>query len=91
MTIIKNRAGTTWKSSSGQKVDHYKASGEIGEGQGKAGVAYQLRDGSMVYVPEAGRHTDGPGDLAPVADEPLFSSLSHETGSEHLERFSGRR
>ena len=39
----------------GQKVERYKASGEIGEGQGaKAGVAYRLKDGSMVYVPEPG-------------------------------------
>ncbi|QNP47357.1 DUF2149 domain-containing protein [Diaphorobacter aerolatus] len=39
----------------GQKLDHYRASGEIGEGQGaKAGVAYRLKDGSMVYVPESG-------------------------------------
>ena len=39
----------------GQKIEHYQASGEIGEGQGaKAGVAYKLKDGSMVYVPEPG-------------------------------------
>lgn len=39
----------------GAKIEHYKASGEIGEGQGaKAGVAYKMKDGSMVYVPEAG-------------------------------------
>ena len=32
-----------------------KASGEIGEGDGeKAGVAYRMKDGSMVYVPEGG-------------------------------------
>lgn len=38
----------------GQKIDRYKASGDIGEGQGsKAGVAYRLKDGSMVYVPES--------------------------------------
>lgn len=30
----------------GQKIDRYKASGEIS-------VAYRLKDGSMVYVPEA--------------------------------------
>ncbi|WP_353233999.1 DUF2149 domain-containing protein [Diaphorobacter ruginosibacter] len=39
----------------GEKLEHYRASGEIGEGQGaKAGVAYRLKDGSMVYVPESG-------------------------------------
>jgi hypothetical protein len=39
----------------GKELKHYKASGQIGEGQGiKAGVAYRLKDGSMIYVPEAG-------------------------------------
>ncbi len=38
----------------GEKVERYKASGAIGSGDGeKAGVAYRLKDGSMVYVPEA--------------------------------------
>lgn len=38
----------------GNELKHYKSSGEIGEGQGqKAGTAYQLKDGTMVYVPEA--------------------------------------
>ncbi len=37
----------------GKKLERYKASGEIGEGQGmRAGVAYRLKDGSMIYVPE---------------------------------------
>ena len=39
----------------GEKVERYKASGAIGSGDGeKAGVAYRMKDGSMVYVPEAG-------------------------------------
>ena len=37
----------------GEKIEHYKASGAIGAGDGeKAGVAYRLKDGSIVYVPE---------------------------------------
>jgi hypothetical protein len=37
----------------GEKIEHYKASGEIGQGEGeKAGIAYRMKDGSMVYVPE---------------------------------------
>ncbi|EPY01693.1 DUF2149 domain-containing protein [Magnetospirillum fulvum] len=37
----------------GQKLDRYKSSGSIGQGEGaKAGIAYRLKDGSMVYVPE---------------------------------------
>jgi hypothetical protein len=37
----------------GEKIEKYKASGAIGQGEGeKAGTAYRMRDGSMVYVPE---------------------------------------
>lgn len=40
----------------GNELKQYQSSGQIGEGQGmKAGVAYRMKDGSMVYVPE------GPG------------------------------
>lgn len=38
----------------GERLDRYQASGAIGEGEGeRAGTAYRLRDGSMIYVPEA--------------------------------------
>lgn len=38
----------------GQKLDRYKSSGQIGDGEGmRAGTAYRLKDGSMIYVPEA--------------------------------------
>jgi hypothetical protein len=38
----------------GEKIEKYKANGKIGGGDGeKAGVAYKMKDGSMVYVPEA--------------------------------------
>lgn len=37
----------------GEKIERYRASGSIGSGDGeKAGVAYRMKDGSMVYVPE---------------------------------------
>lgn len=37
----------------GKELKEYKSSGQIGEGQGaKAGTAYRLKNGSMVYVPE---------------------------------------
>jgi hypothetical protein len=40
----------------GQRVERFKAEGAAGAGAGtggvKAGVAYRLEDGSMVYVPE---------------------------------------
>ncbi|MCC7548849.1 MAG: DUF2149 domain-containing protein [Burkholderiales bacterium] len=38
----------------GEKLERYKASGKMGSGDGvRAGVAYRLKDGSMIYVPEA--------------------------------------
>lgn len=37
----------------GNELKQYRASGQIGEGQGeKAGTAYRLKDGTMIYVPE---------------------------------------
>ncbi len=39
----------------GKELKQYKSSGQVGEGQGaKAGTAYRLKDGSMIYVPETG-------------------------------------
>ncbi len=39
----------------GNELKNYKSTGQIGEGQGqKAGTAYMLKDGTMVYVPEEG-------------------------------------
>lgn len=41
----------------GKKMERYKASNQIGRGEGeKIGIAYRLRDGSMVYVPEGSMH-----------------------------------
>lgn len=38
----------------GEKIERYKANGAIGSGDGeKAGIAYRLKDGSMLYVPES--------------------------------------
>ncbi|GAB4355847.1 MAG: DUF2149 domain-containing protein [Gammaproteobacteria bacterium] len=38
----------------GEKIEHYKTSGVIGEGTGvRAGVAYRMQDGSIIYVPDA--------------------------------------
>ncbi|WP_217125832.1 DUF2149 domain-containing protein [Hydrogenophilus thiooxidans] len=37
----------------GEKIERYKASGAIGQGEGeKVGTAYRMRDGSFIYVPE---------------------------------------
>lgn len=38
----------------GEKIERYQANGNIGSGDGeKAGVAYRMKDGSMIYVPES--------------------------------------
>lgn len=37
----------------GKEIERYKSSDEIGEGEGeRAGVAYRLKDGSFIYIPE---------------------------------------
>lgn len=37
----------------GKKMEKLKATGEIGSGEGmRAGVAYRMKDGTFVYVPE---------------------------------------
>ncbi|MBR7745208.1 DUF2149 domain-containing protein [Undibacterium baiyunense] len=37
----------------GQKIERYKSNGQAGQGEGaKAGTAYRLKDGSIIYVPE---------------------------------------
>jgi len=39
----------------GKELKKYQSSGQLGEGEGtKAGSAYRLKDGTMVYVPEEG-------------------------------------
>ncbi len=55
VTMIRNpgKANMEVVIKDGQKIERYRASGTIGEGEGsKAGVAYRMKDGSMVYVPE---------------------------------------
>lgn len=57
VTLIKNPGQPNMEMivKEGEKLERYQASGAIGEGQGtKAGVAYRMKDGSMVYVPESG-------------------------------------
>lgn len=55
VTVIKNAGQENMEVivKKGESIEKYDASGEIGGGQGtKAGVAYKMADGSMVYVPE---------------------------------------
>lgn len=55
VTVIKNPGKKNMEIiiKKGKKIQKYKSEGKIGEGDGqKAGVAYKLKDGSMVYIPE---------------------------------------
>lgn len=57
VTVVKNAGKPNMEVlvKKGQKLEHYKSSSEMGEGQGeKAGITYRLQDGSLIYVPEAG-------------------------------------
>lgn len=55
VTVIKNPGKPDMEITvkEGQKITRYQSQGKIGSGDGdKAGVAYRMKDGSMVYVPE---------------------------------------
>lgn len=55
VTVVKNpgKANMEMVIKKGEKIERYKASDAIGQGEGnKAGVAYRMKDGSFVYVPE---------------------------------------
>ncbi|WKD48606.1 DUF2149 domain-containing protein [Microbulbifer spongiae] len=55
VTVIKNAGEPNMEVivKDGREIRQYKSSGEIGSGEGtRAGVAYQMADGSLVYVPE---------------------------------------
>lgn len=43
----------------GETIERFKATGEMGQGEGaRAGVAYRMKDGTVVYVPEASGASD---------------------------------
>lgn len=55
VTIIKNPGQPDMEMviKNGEIIEHYKASGKIGSGEGsRAGVAYRMKDGTFIYVPE---------------------------------------
>jgi len=50
----------------GNKIDSYISTSQIGSGEGtRAGIAYRLKDGSFIYVPDApaAMSKDGPSGL----------------------------
>ena len=55
VTVIKNAGKDNMEMivKKGETIEKFESTGEIGGGKGsKAGVAYKMADGSMVYVPE---------------------------------------
>lgn len=65
VTVVKNAGKPSMEVivKEGKEIKQYKSNGDIGSGEGvKAGVAYKMADGSMVYVPDA-------GDQAPPDDQ----------------------
>lgn len=55
VTIIKNEGKENMEIivKDGESIETYKSNGSIGSGDGKkAGIAYRMDDGSIVYVPE---------------------------------------
>ena len=72
VTIISNPGKPNMEivSRQGEKIVRYQASGQVGSGDGiKAGVAYRMKDGSMVYVPEAQGAANGAGAAASGATQ----------------------
>ena len=54
--VVKNPGRTDMEMviKDGKKIETYKATDKIGAGEGaRAGIAYRLKDGSFVYVPES--------------------------------------
>jgi hypothetical protein len=63
LTVIKNagRPDMEVLVKDGGKVERFKAGQGAGQGRGvRAGVAYRMADGSMVYVPEQAQGATGP-------------------------------
>jgi len=55
VTVIKNEGTPEMEIiiKKGEKIETYKSHGKIGNGEGvKAGIAYRMPDGSIIYVPE---------------------------------------
>jgi hypothetical protein len=55
VTVIKNAGQPDMEMiiKNGETIETYKSNGGIGSGDGvKAGVAYRMTDGSIVYIPE---------------------------------------
>ncbi len=55
VTVVKNAGKPNMEViiKDGKEIKQFKSSGQIGTGEGaRAGIAYKMADGTMVYVPE---------------------------------------
>lgn len=55
VTVIRNAGQSNMEivTMDGKHIQHFRSDGKTGSGQGsKAGTAYRMADGSMVYVPD---------------------------------------
>lgn len=55
LTVIKNPGKDNMEIiiKKGKKIERHKSTGQIRRGDGvRAGIAYKLKDGSLIYVPE---------------------------------------
>ena len=61
VTVIKNEGQPNMEIivKQGNEIKQFKSQGKMGSGNGaKAGTAYKMKDGSMVYVPQAGLNAE---------------------------------
>lgn len=74
VTVIRNEGQPNMEiiTREGQKITRFKASGATGQGDGeKAGTAWRLKDGTMVYVPADAVPADAvPAGAAPAGTPP---------------------
>ena len=58
LTVIRNAGQPVMEIviKDGARIERYKSEGRVGSGKGvRAGVAYRMADGSLVYVPDTGQ------------------------------------
>ncbi len=68
VTVIKNEGQPNMEIivKEGNEIKQFKSQGEMGSGNGaKAGTAYKMKDGSMVYVPQGEGAPKGKSEVTP--------------------------
>jgi len=65
VTVVKNAGQPNMEVivKEGKEIKQYQSTGQIGSGEGqRAGVAYQMADGSFVYVPDENQQSTNNND-----------------------------